>query len=239
MVGIGRYSEGTLFDDKVADIPNHGYDDFNPEVVMALNPDLIILNEPDDYEKASKVAPTVVLTHKDFETNEEEFLAIANALNKTEQAQKIVNDFKAKLQESKKKLEEAGLYDKTITVINFNSDDQRSINTPQHVKGAIFFQDLGLKAPEAVESNIFTESVNNFISMEAIPKYCDADILWEVNNYDYVVPESNTVWYSLPVVLNGGLLTSTNKAFNSSDYVSKNAQLDEITTRLLEWVPNQ
>ena len=98
---------------------------------------------------------------------------------------------------------------------------------------------MSLHAPEVVKPDIFTSDRNHTISMETLPKYCDADSVWEANYNDHVVPKSNTVWYTVPVVLNGGLITSTGKAFNSNDFLSQTEQLNVITERLLAWAAKQ
>lgn len=79
---------------------------------------------------------------------------------------------------------------------------------------------MGLHAPEVVKQDIFTSDTNHTVSIETLPMYCDADIVWEANYNDYVVPKSNTVWDTLPVALNGGLIILTSKAFHSNDYLS-------------------
>ncbi len=77
-------------------------DDFptNIEKVLALKPDLILsldVTHQDIYPLLSHIAPTVLVHHKSVQDWKDHFMQVAQVLGKTEQAQKVIDDYHSRL----------------------------------------------------------------------------------------------------------------------------------------------
>ena len=107
-----------------------------PEDIMTLEPDLIILAWSDEsYDDLSKIAPTIYVPYGDM-TTEERIQFISDVLNKQEEAKDVLNAYTGKIEEAKLAFQNAGLSDVTITVGEF-SDKSNYIAGAKHAVGEL------------------------------------------------------------------------------------------------------
>ncbi|OZF08370.1 iron-siderophore ABC transporter substrate-binding protein [Rhodococcus sp. 15-1154-1] len=116
----------------------------NLEAIAALEPDLVLANKAaseDIYETLSAIAPTV-LTEGTGVNWKQDFLLLADALGRTEQAQSFVDDFVSRAQDLG---DEVG--DDTVSFVRFTADRARVFGVPSFA-GYIAW-DAGLARPES------------------------------------------------------------------------------------------
>lgn len=233
-VGVAKSEEGggnTAFADKITQSTKIENWDMEPEEIMALEPDLIILSfSQKPYEDLSKIAPTVYIPYGDMSTKERIEL-IGNALNKTEEAQATISAYEEKISDAKQKLHEAGLSETTVTIGQFN-DKENYIAGAKHAVGVLAYNDLGLKVPKKVQTDII--DVNEYwghISMEVLGSYCGDNII-SLGEIPASVSD-NAVWKSIPTVLSNNILYADTSMTWYTDIMSSSALIDFIVDGLI------
>ncbi|OBZ19494.1 hypothetical protein A8L34_08335 [Bacillus sp. FJAT-27264] len=201
-----------------------------PEDVMTLEPDLIILAWGDEnYEDLSKIAPTIYVPYGDM-TTEERIHFIGDVLNKQEEAKAVLNAYAEKIEEAKLALQNAGLSDVTITMGEF-SDKSNYIAGAKHAVGELIYNELQMKAPSKVQTDIIdADKYWGDISMEVLADYI-GDYLIAIG--DTEVPTDNAVWKSLPAVQHNRIVTVGTSLSWSTDIMTSSALIDHIVNQLL------
>lgn len=201
-----------------------------PEDVMTLEPDLIILAWGDEnYEDLSKIAPTIYVPYGDM-TTEERIHFIGDVLNKQEEAKAVLSAYAGKIEEAKLALQNAGLSDVTITMGEF-SDKSNYIAGAKHAVGDLVYNELKMKAPSKVQTDIIdSDKYWGDISMEVLAAYI-GDYLIAIG--DTKVPTDNTVWKSLPAVQHNRIVTVGTSLSWSTDIMTSSALIDHIVNQLL------
>ncbi|OMD28551.1 hypothetical protein BSK59_02720 [Paenibacillus odorifer] len=201
-----------------------------PEDVMTLEPDLIILAWGDEnYEDLSKIAPTIYVPYGDM-TTEERIHFIGDVLNKQEEAKAVLSAYAGKIEEAKLALQNAGLSDVTITMGEF-SDKSNYIAGAKHAVGELVYNELKMKAPSKVQTDIIdADKYWGDISMEVLAAYI-GDYLIAIG--DTEVPTNNAVWKSLPAVQHNRIITVGTSLSWSTDIMTSSALIDHIIKQLL------
>ncbi|SDK45401.1 iron complex transport system substrate-binding protein [Paenibacillus sp. OK060] len=201
-----------------------------PEDVMTLEPDLIILAWGDEnYEDLSKIALTIYVPYGDM-TTEERIHFIGDVLNKQEEAKAVLSAYAGKIEEAKLALQNAGLSDVTITMGEF-SDKSNYIAGAKHAVGDLVYNELKMKAPSKVQTDIIdSDKYWGDISMEVLAAYI-GDYLIAIG--DTKVPTDNTVWKSLPAVQHNRIVTVGTSLSWSTDIMTSSALIDHIVNQLL------
>lgn len=222
------FSKGAAFEELASDITLVDGWEINPEELMSLNPDLIIWGSYDEksYETLSKIAPT--LASDFFSMNYEDRLRFfAEIFNCEEKAEELIQGFNQKLAESKSKLNDAGLLDKNIACIEVFGGMVRAYQFGRG--GNLVYNMLGLSAPEKLTKAFKDETID--LSYEVLPEYMGDFILLNTGK-DRLA--DNKVWENLPAVKEGRLIQASSDMFWFNDILSLSAQIDIITTSMLE-----
>ncbi|MFF2889174.1 AraC family transcriptional regulator [Paenibacillus sp. NPDC057967] len=201
-----------------------------PEDVMTLEPDLIILAWGDEnYEDLSKIAPTIYVPYGDM-TTEERIHFIGNVLNKQEEAKAVLNTYSEKIEEAKQALQNAGLSDVTVTMGEY-SDKSNYIAGAKHAVGELVYNQLQMKAPSKVQTDIIdADKYWGEISMEVLAAYIGDYVL---SLGDTEVPVDNPIWKSVPSVQHNRIITVDNTLSWSTDIITSSALIDHIVNHLL------
>ncbi|WP_338889744.1 iron-siderophore ABC transporter substrate-binding protein [Rhodococcus sovatensis] len=118
----------------------------NLEAIAQLEPDLILANKAaseDSYDTLSAIAPTV-LTEGTGVNWKQDFLLLADALGRTEQAQSFIDDFVTR---AKDLGQEVSTAKPTVSFVRFTADRARVFGVPSFA-GYIAW-DAGLARPES------------------------------------------------------------------------------------------
>nr|WP_312983620.1 ABC transporter substrate-binding protein [Clostridioides sp.] len=206
-------------------------DKWEPEEVMALDPDLLIVTSEEDYEKLNKIAPTILIPFGEFST-EERVTLLGDAVGKQEEAKKVLDNFSKKVEDSKDKLDKAGVMDKTFTLLESHSGKTWIYGNKYGRGGEIFYDYLDLKAPAVIEKEIIDADQYREISLEALSEYCG----------DYVINSTwggkdtlsdNDVWNNTTAVKEGRVIKTSAELYFYVDIYSMDVQLDNFVDAIL------
>ncbi|AUM94206.1 MULTISPECIES: ABC transporter substrate-binding protein [Clostridium] len=206
---------------------------WEPEEIMAFKPDLIIVISEEQYKKFNKIAPTVLIPFTKI-SSEERVTLIAEAVGKQEEAKKVINNFKNKVETSKKKLEAAGVMDKTFTLIEQDTKQITMFGNKWGRGGEILYDYLGVKAPNVVKKEIINGEQYKNVSLEAFPEYSGDYIMQAVWNYGGDNLKDNNVWTNLPAVKENRVIKTDWNLFFYKDLYSMDKQLDYMVNAILK-----
>lgn len=176
----------------------------SPEVLMAYNPDFIILHtahyaEKGVYEKYSKIAPTYVFNNAAGDVAKS-LVTLGELFGKSAEADQALQAYRDKINEAKEKLVKV-TEGKKVAIIRFNT---RGVNLMggNYFGGYAVYQDLGIGKPELVK----TENSAS-LSLEILPQI-DADIIFIVNaagqGTDAIKEMTgSSIWKTIPAVKQG------------------------------------
>lgn len=244
LLALGIHPVGTSFNDdavfeqELGDVTVVDAFELNPEAIMELDPDLIIWNNTDDYERLSKIAPTLARNYYDMEVKDR-VAFFGEVFGVPEKAEKIMSDFEKKAEDSKNQLTEKGLADKNVILLENQTKGVLRVFGDDYGRGGeIIYKYLGLKAPERIQNEVMDKEGVNFIdiSYETLKDYVGDYIFSDERIAEMKDVE---VWESLPAVKEGRLVQNSSGMFWFSDITSMNAQMDFVMDSLLKTVEGQ
>lgn len=237
-IAIENYgAEDVSFKDQIEEVSI--LEKWEPEFIMAEEPDLILTVYEDSYEQLSKIAPTVYVPVNDM-TVLEKLTFLADALGKDpDEGKQVVDAFYAKVDAAKEKLRAAGFYDKTFSVIRIQGENKIGVRWSNNLGGQILFGALGLPYSEGAVKEIKSgQDWGATLSFEALPEYMGDYILVTASDeFSYGLIENSPIWKSLPAVQAGNILVFSEPYMYLNDIYSWSAQLDLITDALLKKTP--
>jgi len=230
-IATEKPKEESAFKNKLAGVAT--IEKWEPEEVMELDPDLLIVVKEEDYEKLNKIAPTILIPFGEL-TTEERVTLIGEAVGKQKEAKKVIDNFKQKVKDSKEKLNKAGVMDKTFTLLESDSGKTLMIFGNKYGRGGeIFYDYLDLKAPDIIEKEIIDADQYRQLSLEALPEYCGDYIInsgWDEQDS----LNNNEVWNNITAVKEGRVIKTSAELYYYMDIYSMNAQLDIFVDDILK-----
>lgn len=222
------FSEGSAFEELAKDVTLIDGWEVHPEELMSLNPDLIIWGSYDknSYATLSKIAPTLASNFYSM-SYDKRLRFFGEIFNREEKAEELIKSFNQKLAESKSKLANAGLQNKSIACIEAFGGMVRAYEAGRG--GNLVYNMLGLSVPEKL-SKAFKDSAVD-LSYEVLPEYMGDYILLNTGKERLA---QNKVWENLPAVKEGRLIQASSDMFWFNDILSLSAQIDIITNKMLE-----
>lgn len=206
----------------------------NPEAVLALEPDLIIVTTEEIYNNLHKIAPTLYIPY-DLPV-EERMDILGKAFGKEEQTKVLLDNFYKKVELSKQKLQQAGILDKTVTIMESNKGSMAVMVGMGYGRGSqIIYQYLGMKAPEIVQQEIETsknDATSMDVSYEVLSQYA-GDYVFRSAFKGMEDLSDNTIWNNIPAVKDGRLIDMSFGLFFYNDIFSLDKQLDFVVDSLL------
>lgn len=191
------------------------------EMISEAEPDLIVTITEADYEKYSKIAPTVYI--QDGKRSEDEtFLYIADLVGKKEDAQIYLDRFHADAESYKAEMQEI-VGDRTVSIVEIWPNQIYSMGSHFARGGSILYDLWGLKAPEAVQKDMVDgDEAYKVVSLEALPEYTGDFIIYGVlSDTDASFVEDSQMWNSLHAVKEGRLMPYEQVAFMHRDPITQ------------------
>jgi iron complex transport system substrate-binding protein len=196
------------------------------ELVYSLNPDLIITMNADRVPVFSDIAPTVCLPYGTFDP-EELVQELATITNTKKQADNWLVDFNNKISELKNSING----ETTVSIVDFVSGSIYLYGENYGRGGYIIYNKLGLKGPEAAESDYIHKPDSYLqLTLENMSKYI-GDVLLFMSETG--TPEEhikyfteNPLWQELPAVKNNRVYHLKSEDFWYADPLSMLKQID-------------
>jgi len=221
----------TYLQDKLGDVPLVDFSASlpSPEVVMAMEPDLIILHnsyyaENGIYEQYSKIAPTYVFKQASGDLDSS-ITVLGELLGKQEEAAKGLEAYREKVEAAKAALA-PHIKDKKAMVVRFNS---RGMFLMGGVYGGfVLAEELGISKSTLVATE---NSVD--LSLELLPQI-DADYIFLANDsansgqtfYDELT--KSKVWASIPAVKAGQVYDVDDRYWLGGGLVAYGKVIDDV-----------
>ena len=195
------------------------------EKIIELEPDLIIgLSNMKNIDKLKEIAPVVTFTYGklDYLT---QHLEIGKLLNKEEEAQKWVDDFKKRAKEAGEEIKAKIGEDATVTVIG-NFDKELYVFGNNWGRGTeILYQEMGLNIPEKVKETALEPGYYQ-LSLEVLPEFVgDYLVISKTEDKESSFMESET-FQNIPAVKNGQVFIANANEFYFNDPITLEYQLD-------------
>ena len=220
---------GTAYEKEVAGLPV--WDKFEAEEILSYDPDLIIVVNQEQYDAASKIAPTVLLPFTEISL-EERVRFLGDVLNRQEEAEKALENFEQKIKEAKEALAEKQVMDKTVSIFGKDANGSIWVFGDKWGRGGdLIYSQLGFKAPEIIQNEIIAKDQYRAVSMEVIRDYA-GDYLILSGDIDEL--NGNTIWESLPAVKSGRTIPIDFTLFYDIDIYSSSVQLDYLLDAMLK-----
>ncbi|MEC2072674.1 iron-hydroxamate ABC transporter substrate-binding protein [Alkalihalophilus marmarensis] len=201
------------------------------EQIIELDPDLIIAAPTNNnLDKLGEIAPTVTFTYGevDYLTQHVE---IGKLLNKEEEAQAWVDDFKERAHKAGQEVKEKIGEDATVTVIE-NFDKQLYVFGDNWGRGTeILYQEMKLEMPEKVQEMAQNEGYYA-LSVEVLPEYAGDYMIVSSDGVDTAYQETET-YKNIPAVANDRVFTANASEFYFNDPITLDFQLDFFTESFL------
>lgn len=196
------------------------------EQITAAKPDLIVTITEADYDKYSKIAPTVYI-QDGKRSDEETFRYIADLVGKSKEADEYIAAFNEKV-ESKKDEIQSIVNGRTVSILEMWPQEIYTMGSHFARGGSILYDMWGLKAPEAIQSTMVDgDETYKVISLEALREYAGDFILYGVlDGTDPAFVTSSNMWNALPAVQEGRTLPYEQVAFMHRDPITLNKQAD-------------
>ena len=209
-----------------------------PEEVMKLEPDLIVTYKEEDFEKFGKIAPVLVIPEASISSLERAKI-LGEATGHAQEAETAVKNFETKLASAKEKLQSDAFKGKTFSILEDwgPSGDWSGVAYETGSRGGtLVYEYLELKKPEKLEKLVAESGKGRgTLSYEVAHEYFGDYILWfqqEGKDSEYAKTE---IWKSIPAVAEGRLAVVPGQyqgLFYYSDVASLTAQLDYIIDAL-------
>lgn len=232
VVGYYCWEQETMpfYDDMMA---TNKIENWEPEDVMALEPDLIVTYKTDDFETFGKIAPVLVI--EESVSSPERAKIIGEATGHSEIANRNIEIFETKLAEAMETFNADAFAGKTFSIMEDwgPTGDWSGVAYETGSRGGtLVYKYLGLKYPDKL-AELIESSANNrgTLSYEIAHEYFGDYILWfkqEGNESEYAKTD---IWKSIPAVVEGRVVEIPGEymgLFYYSDVLSLTAQLDYI-----------
>ncbi|GEK57254.1 hypothetical protein CHL76_02840 [Marinococcus halophilus] len=211
----------------------------NPEEVLELDPDLIVVMYDENYEQLSEIAPTVYIPYNP-DTNVQETLDTFGELtNNQTEAENFKETIETTASEAKERIE--GTIDEgdTFGIYELTNNDELYVFGANGGRGGqAIYNALDLSPPEKIQEEVMGGNAQE-ISMEVLKDY-SADHMF-MTTYD---PEStgeskekiqeSDVWANLDAVQNDQFYFLDFDTYYPYDPISVNEQIDLIADKLSE-----
>ncbi len=204
----------------------------NLEKIIELDPDLIIgYSTLQNIDKLEQIAPTVTYTYGkvDYLT---QHLEIGKLLNKEDEAQAYVDDFKERAQTAGEEVKAEIGEDATVSVIE-NFDKQLYVFGDNWGRGTeILYQEMGLNMPEKVKEMALTDGFYA-LSQEVLPEYMGDYVIFSKDSEQDNSFQETDLYQNTPAVKNDQVFEADAKKLYFNDPISLDYQLEFFQEKFL------
>ncbi|MFB9273708.1 iron-hydroxamate ABC transporter substrate-binding protein [Cohnella cellulosilytica] len=230
----GLSLQNYYFKEALAGVADSGtYGSPSPEVIMSLNPDLIITGNKDVYETLSKIAPTVAVPYGELKNAHEELTFFGKMLGKEKEAQAWLEEYDRQIAEAKAKVDAAIPADASFSILESAGKSIWAYGDNFGRGGQPVYQALGRKPPVTVAEQIMEKQWAE-ISPETIDEYAGDYIVLTSNDRTLEDFQKDPIWSSIPAVKNDRLYVWPEERSWYYDPIAVLAQTKELVAWLTQ-----
>ena len=232
LVGVDAWSKSNpRFEEQLQGVEEVTED--NLEKIIELEPDLIIgLSTIKNIDKLKEIAPTVTYTYGqvDYLT---QHLEIGKLVNKEQEAQTWIDDFKTRAQGAGEDIRAEIGEDATVSVIE-NFDKQLYVFGDNWGRGTeILYQEMKLEMPAKVEEMALKDGFYA-LSQEVLPEYMGDYVIFSKDSEQDNSFQETDVYKNTPAFKNGQVFEANAKEFYFNDPISLDYQLEFFLEHFLK-----
>ncbi|WMM34211.1 iron-hydroxamate ABC transporter substrate-binding protein [Shouchella clausii] len=243
VVGAGSWSFSNPFiEEELKNIKDVG-DPIHTEEVLALEPDLIVVMDEEQYEKLSQIAPTVVIPYNTAKNVEESLQLFGELANAEAEAAQFLDSFNEEAEAARARVQEVVEDDATFGIYELtDKGDFWVFNDNAGRGGQVIYNALGLKALKAIDEEVIKTGEMKQLSTEVIPDYA-ADYMFITDYHPegdskLAEMESSPIWQGLEAVKNNRVFINDFDTFYPYDPISVRGQIDLIADMIVERAEN-
>ncbi|MFJ6413956.1 iron-hydroxamate ABC transporter substrate-binding protein [Terribacillus sp. AE2B 122] len=232
IVGVDQWAKSSpVLADGLKDAETVSEEDV--EKILELKPDLIIAADTTkNLDKFKEIAPTVTYTYNkvDYLTQHVE---IGKLLNKGDEAQQWVDDFKERAKTTGDEIKAKVGEDATVTVMESYEKGMGVLGDSWGRGTEVLYQAMGLSMPDKVKEMTEKDGYT-MISSEVLPEYVgDYLVVSEYSDQDNSYQETE-LFKEMPAVKEGHVLTADANAFLFNDALTLDYQLEFFKEQFLK-----
>lgn len=230
----GLTIQNYYFKEALTDVADTGtYGKPSVEKVLALNPDLIIMGNGENYELLSKIAPTIVIPYGELKNVQEELTYFGKLLGKDTEAKAWLEQYDQRIAAAKKKVDAAIPADASFSIMEDGEKKIWVYGDNFGRGGQPIYQALGRKAPAPIADELMEKKWAE-ISLELLDTYAGDYIVLTSNRLTIEDLKSDPIWASLPAVQNNHVYIWPEERSWYYDPLAVLAQTEELTTWLAD-----
>lgn len=216
--------------DQLGDVPQISFAGGmpSPEAIMALEPDLIVLNnqvyaEKGGYEQLSKIAPTYVFENAATDLSRS-IQVLGELLDRSDEAKEALKEYNDKAASAREKLSPL-VEGKKAAIIRFNAKGMFFMSN-QYYSGYVIHHELGFAQSTLVKDGAFQ------VSLEILPEL-DADYIFLANDGnlgDAYLEElkQSSLWKTIPAVKEGHVYETNRDYWLSGGLIAQGKVIDDV-----------
>lgn len=233
--------ENPFLKGKVEGITDIG-DPVSAEKVAELKPDLIVVSKEDEYEKMSKIAPTVLIPYATSKNVEEDVRQIADLVGEKKAGEAWLDKFHQKAKESREKLAGKLKPNEKVGIYEVQDKDFYVMGQNMGRGGQAIYNALQLKAPAKIQTDVLDGQDWQKISLEVLPEFA-ADRMFVTNTSSGSAKDgektlkdltNSPIWKNLPTFKAGNVYQMDFDTMFYYDPLAVEGQLDIVVEKLLE-----
>ncbi|MFC3799193.1 AraC family transcriptional regulator [Cohnella sp. GCM10012308] len=231
-----HHIKNPYFQEYLKDVTNIGEGNGNVEKILALKPDLIIVDDfyPEVNEQLAKIAPTVVIPYASLKTVHEEVAYFGELLGEKEKADAWLADYDSRIASAKERVLKVVPGDSTFSVIELNGKELMAVGTDYGKGGQPIYNGFGFKPPAAIAAEMADPGWAAF-SAEALSKYAGDYIVLTSDSKTLDDIKADPIWGSLPAVKNNHVFLWTSARSGYWDPIAILSQTEELA----DWLTSQ
>ena len=217
---------------KINGVENIG-DSLSLEKMLSLKPDLIVTlsTKQEDYDKYSKIAPTVSVPYNKFNNVHEEITYFGELLGLQDEASSWLKDYDKRIAEAKAKVNAIIPAGATFTVLE---DQEKSLYAFGRISGRggrVVYQALGQQAPSGINDEIMKEKYSS-VSLEKLPDYV-GDYLILTSSKSLDTYRADPIWGKLEAIKKDHVFIWNEERSWFGDPLAMLSQTEEIAAWLM------
>ncbi|MFJ7973640.1 ABC transporter substrate-binding protein [Psychrobacillus sp. NPDC096389] len=228
----GLSIQNYYYKDKLEGIEDIGdYGNPSTEKILALNPDIIISGNSENYETLSKIAPTIVIPYGELSNVHDELTYFGDLLGQEEAARVWLEQYDQRIAEAKSQVDAAIEDNLSFSILEDGGKSTWVYGDNFGRGGQPIYQALGRKPPAGVAEEIMEKQWAE-ISEEMLAEYAGDFIIMTSDDRTVEDFKADPIWGSLSAVKNDRLYVWPEERSWYYDPLAVLIQTEELTTWL-------